>query len=52
MPTRWNRAKKEFVDFDPHEDGIDIAEFIYDYVARVPDVCEFQSSPCNQTIIF
>jgi subtilisin family serine protease len=50
MSTRWNG--NEFVDFDPHEDGFDISDFIYDYVARVPDVCQFQPSPCNQNIIF
>jgi subtilisin family serine protease len=51
--ARWDPGVNEFVDFDPSDDGRDISEFMYDYVARVPDVCEFQTSgTCDPTIIF
>ena len=50
--ARWDPVRKEFADFDPPEQGHDISEFIWDYVARVPSVCELLPSPCNPTIVF
>ena len=50
--ARWDPARKEFVDFDPPDQGRDISEFMWDYVARVPDVCELQTGVCNPNIVF
>jgi hypothetical protein len=52
LAGKWDKTRKEFVDFDPQKQGMDIADFIADYVARIPDPCEFRPSPCNSTIIF
>ncbi len=51
--ARWDRAANEFVDCDSNDNERDISEFMWDYVARVPDVCEYQTSAtCSPTIVF
>jgi subtilisin family serine protease len=50
--ARWDPVRKEFVDIHAPDEGRDISEFMWDYVARVPAVCELQTGPCNPTIVF
>lgn len=50
--ARWDPARKEFVDITPPDEGRDISEFMWDYVARVPAICELRTGPCNPTIAF